>query len=236
MTGSIRLFIPHQLHEGAELQASPEQAHHLGSVMRRGVGDPVTLFNGLDGEWSGRIAALRKDRAMFAVGGRLRPQSDEPPLTLLFAPLKRDATDLVIEKATELGVTRICPVFTERSNTQRLNAERWAVIAREAAEQCERLTVPVIEPALRLFERLEAWNRNEALSCAIERADAAYPAPSTGPAALLIGPEGGFAPGELQGLRRLAFVVPIGLGRLVLRAETAAIAGLALLQAARVPR
>jgi 16S rRNA (uracil1498-N3)-methyltransferase len=235
MTGSIRLFIPHPLHAGAALQAAPEQAHHLGAVMRRGVGDPVTLFNGKDGEWQGHIAALRKDRATIAVDGLLREQDDEPGLTLMFAPLKRDATDLVIEKATELGVTRIWPVFTERSNTQRLNAERWAVIAREAAEQCERLTLPVIEQPGRLFEALGQWNPAETLSCAIERAEAAYPQHRPGPAALLVGPEGGFAPAEVTALRRLPFVVPVGLGRLVLRAETAVIAGLTLLQAARVP-
>ncbi len=236
MTGSIRLFTPHPLHEGAELPASAEQAHHLGTVMRRAVGDPVTLFNGEHGEWAGRIAALRKDRATLSVQLLLRPQIPDPKLTLVFAPLKRDATDLVIEKATELGATRICPVFTERSNTQRLNADRWAIIAREAAEQCERLTVPVIAPPAKLWDLLSAWPPDENLSCAIERSGAPYPHPQDGPAALLVGPEGGFSPSELEFLNRLPFVRRIGLGSLVLRAETAAITGLALLQAARVPR
>jgi 16S rRNA (uracil1498-N3)-methyltransferase len=236
MTGSIRLFTPHPLHDGAELPASAEQAHHLGAVMRRAVGDRVTLFNGQDGEWAGQIAALRKDRATLLVRDRLRPQDDEPALTLVFAPLKRDATDLVIEKATELGATRICPVLTERSNTQRLNADRWAVIAREAAEQCERLTLPVIAPPARLWDLLAAWPHDEILSCAIERSGAPFPPGRDGPAALLVGPEGGFSAAEVAALRRLPFAHPIGLGSLVLRAETAVIAGLALLQAGRVPR
>jgi 16S rRNA (uracil1498-N3)-methyltransferase len=231
MTGSIRLFVEPSLYAGAEVPATAEQAHYLGTVMRRGVGDVVSLFNGRDGEMRAHILSIRKDRALFRVDGATRGQAPEPRLTLVFAALKRDANELVVEKATELGVTRICPVFTERTNTARLNLDRLGAIAREAAEQCERLALPVIDPPTRLHDLLAAWPRDEILSAAIERSDAPAPHPALGPAALLVGPEGGFTPLELDALRRLTFVEQIGLGPRILRAETAAIVGLALLQA-----
>ena len=230
MTGSIRLFVDHPLHQGAELPATPAQAHYLGSVMRRGAGDAVLLFNGRDGEWRAELASIRKDRALLRVQMRTRSQEGEPDLTLLFAPVKRDATDLIIEKATELGVSRIAPVFTERTNVARLNLERFRAIATEAAEQCERLTVPAIEEPRRLFDVLGGWPGDRRLSAAIERSNAAFPRHAAGPRALLVGPEGGFTPAELDAMGRLAFVEPIGLGPRILRAETAIIVGLALLQ------
>jgi 16S rRNA (uracil1498-N3)-methyltransferase len=232
MTGSIRLFTTETLQDGASFAATPEQAHYLGSVMRQGVGDHVLLFNGVDGEWRARIESLRKDRAVFAVEALTREQQAEPELTLLFAPLKRDTTNLVIEKATELGVTRILPVFTDRTNTARLNLDRLQAIAREAAEQCERLSVPEILEPRRLLDTLASWPVERLVFAAIERSNAAPPSWRPAEAALLVGPEGGFTPAELDVLRRLSFVEPIGLGPRVLRAETAVIAGLALLQAA----
>ncbi len=234
MTSSIRLFVDHPLYAGAEVPATGEQAHYLAHVMRRGVGDGVRLFNGRDGEVQAEIAALRKDRATLRVGGQLRPQTGGPELTLVFSALKRDANDLVIEKATELGVTRLCPVFTERTNTSRLNLDRFAAIAREAAEQCERLSVPAIDQPQRLWDLLARWPAGQVLSAAIERAAAPPPRATGGAAALLVGPEGGFTQAELDALRRLPFVEPIGLGPLILRAETAAIVGLTLLQAWQV--
>ncbi len=230
MTGSIRLFVDHTLSEGAEIPASPAQAHYLGTVMRRGVGEEVLVCNGTDGEFAATLVAIRKDQARFCVTRQTRPQAAEPDLTLVFAPVKRDATDLIIEKATELGVSRICPVFTERTNTGRLNLDRFAANAREAAEQCERLSLPRIEAPVRLYDLLGAWPRERRLSAALERSNAAPPSAWSGPAALLVGPEGGFTPAELDALRRLPFVEPIGLGPRILRAETAAIVGLALLQ------
>jgi 16S rRNA (uracil1498-N3)-methyltransferase len=200
--------------------------------MRRAAGDAVLLFNGRDGEFHARIASIRKDRAMFELGGQSRAQHDDPELTLVFAALKRDTTNLVIEKATELGVTRIQPVFTERTNAGRLNLERFEAIAREASEQCERLTVPEIAAPMRLFDLLASWPHDRVLSAAIERSDAKTPASRPSPASLLVGPEGGFTPAELDVLHRRPFVEPIGLGPRILRAETAVIVGLALLQAA----
>ena len=232
MTGSIRLFTTQALHDGASFAVLPEQAHYLGSVMRQSAGDQVLLFNGADGEWRARIDAIRKDRAQVTLLARTQAQEAEPALTLLFAPLKRDATNMVIEKATELGATRLMPVFTERTNAGRINLERLWAIAREAAEQCERLTVPDIVEPRRLFEVLGSWPVDRVLFAAIERCNALPPLYRPAHASLLVGPEGGFAPAELDVLRRLSFVEPIGLGPRVLRAETAVIAGLALLQAA----
>lgn len=224
-----RLFVPAPLAEGAEIPATPSQAHYLGTVLRLSPGAPLRLFNGADGEWRARLAAIRKDRATLAVESLLRPQAPEPDLWLLFAPLKRDATDLVVQKATELGASEIHPIITARTNTARLNPDRLRAIATEAAEQCERLTVPRMADPLSLAACLAAWPAGRRLVAAIERAAAPPPVPRPGPAALLVGPEGGLAPAEVELLRRHADVEPVTLGPRILRAETACIAGLALL-------
>ena len=228
LTGSIRLFVDFPLAAGAEILASAAQAHYLGTVMRRAAGETLRLFNGRDGEWAGEIAAIRRDRATLHVVSPLRKQAPEPDLWLLFAPLKRDATDLVVQKATELGASRLLPVLTERTQTARMNHDRLQAIATEAAEQCERLTVPAIDPPLRLTDRLKDWHERPVI-VAMERIAAPRPPALTGPRALLVGPEGGFSSAELAWLNSLPFVVPASLGPLVLRADTAAIAGLALL-------
>jgi 16S rRNA (uracil1498-N3)-methyltransferase len=233
MTGSIRLFTSHPLRQGAGFMLEPGQAHYLGQVMRQNAGDFVSLFNGQDGEFLARIEAIRKDRCSVIPERQTRAQQADEPLTLVFAPLKRDTTNLVVEKATELGATCLQPVFTERSNTLRLNLDRFATIAREAAEQCERLGVPEIRPPLSLYALLEAWNPAEKLYAAIERSNAPPPLHRPARAALLVGPEGGFTPTELDVLRRTPFVEAVGLGPRILRAETACIVGLALLQAAK---
>ena len=228
---SIRLFTDAPLAPGEEIAATPAQAHYLGNVMRRAAGDALRLFNGRDGEFRARIAAIRKDRASFQVETQLRPQAPEPDLWLVFAPLKRDATDMLVQKATELGASALLPVTTERTNTDRVNLARLAAIAMEAAEQSERLTVPALHPPRRLPDLLADWPAGRKLVAAIERAEAPPPPRGLPCAALLIGPEGGFSPTELDLLRSRPFLVPASLGPRVLRAETAAIAGLALLLA-----
>jgi 16S rRNA (uracil1498-N3)-methyltransferase len=233
MHNTIRLFTDAPLQEGVEAPATPGQARYLGSVMRRSVGDKVRLFNGRDGEWLASIAELSRDRARFAVQCLLRPQTPQPHLQLVFAVLKRDATDLVVQKATELGAGAIQPVFTERTNAGRVNLDRLGLIAMEAAEQSERLSIPELRPPLRLPDLLGGWPADRIIAATIERTEA--PSIRTiaprRPVALLVGPEGGFTGAELDVLRRHPFVVPITLGPHVLRAETAAIVGLALLQA-----
>jgi 16S rRNA (uracil1498-N3)-methyltransferase len=237
-----RLHLDEELREGADVEAAPGQAHHLGTVLRRAAGDPVRLFNARDGEHAATIAFLRKDRARFAIGAALRPPAPEPELRLLVAALKRDAMDWLVEKATELGATRIQPVLTRRTVAERANTARLSAIARGAAEQCERLSVPEVAEATPLHRVLDSWDAVK-LVVAMERSAApplqaavrALPrdavTPLSPPLALLVGPEGGFEGAELDDLRRRPFVVAAALGPRILRAETAAVAGLAALQA-----
>jgi 16S rRNA (uracil1498-N3)-methyltransferase len=230
MNGSIRLFLDTPLGAGETVSTSAAQAHYLGTVMRRAVGDAVHLFNGRDGEFAARIVRLRRDQAELAVERLLRAQTTEPDVWLLFALLKRDATDLVVQKATELGVSALHPIMTERCNTHRMNAHRLRAIAVEAAEQCERLTVPMLHDVRPLQAVLTGWGRDRRLFAALERSEASPIAPVSGPKALLVGPEGGFSPVELEALRAHPFVTAVSMGPRVLRADTACIAGLALLQ------
>lgn len=230
MPGSIRLHVTAPLSEGDLVAASAAQAHYLGHVLRRGPGSSVLLFNGRDGEFASRIETLTRDGASLRVERQTRPQTPEPDLWLVFALLKRDATDLVVQKATELGVAALLPVVTDHSNTHRMNADRLNAIAVEAAEQCERLTVPILHTARPLRAVLADWPANRHLFAALERVEGFPIKPCPGPAALLIGPEGGFSPAELDALRAHPFVTPATLGPRILRAETACIAGLALLQ------
>jgi 16S rRNA (uracil1498-N3)-methyltransferase len=231
MAGSIRLYLPDPLAAGAVIEAAPAQAHYLGAVMRQAIGAPLRLFNGRDGEWAGRIVGLRRDQARLMAERQTRVQAAEPDLWLAFALLKRDATDLVVQKATELGVAALLPVLTERTIATRVNATRLQAIAVEAAEQCERLSVPRLAPPQSLAALLAGWPAGRALMVAAERTAAPPLAPATGPAGLLVGPEGGFTPAELDGMQRQPLVKLASLGPRILRAETAAIVGLALLQA-----
>ncbi len=224
-----RLYVPGALGAGCTIALSPDQAHYLGAVMRLGAGDRLRVFNGRDGEWSARLAAVKRDKAVVAVEALVRAQAPEPDLWLVFAPVKRDATDLIVQKATELGASVLCPVFTARTNAARINADRLGAIAREAAEQSERLTLPELRPLVPLADLLGAWPADRRLAAATERGGPC--AVPRGAGALLVGPEGGFAPAELDALRAASFVSPVSLGPRILRAETAVIAGLALLQA-----
>jgi len=234
-----RLFVTSELREGNEVVASAEHAHYLGSVLRRAPGDVVRLFNGLDGEWAARIAytnrGQRSHGASLVVGQQLRRQQPETGPWLLFALLKRDATDLVVRQAVELGASRLLPVVTERTNAARVNESRLRAKAVEAAEQSERLTVPVIDPLARLETVLTNWPSERRLFVALERSwpgtlsIAPVPGLAGGEMALLVGPEGGFTRSEHEHLRRLPFVTPLSLGPFVLRADTAAAVGQALL-------
>ncbi len=234
MARSIRLHTPASLTAGGLVALPPDQAHYLGTVMRATPGAVIALFNGRDGEWRGRIVALRRGGAEIAIETQLRPPAaaPDPDLWLVFALLKRPATDLVVQKATELGVAAIFPVITMHSLGERVNLARLEAIAREAAEQSERLSLPELHAPQPLPALLAGWPGGRRLVAAIERADAPPVAAKPGPAALIVGPEGGFAAAELDVLRAHPFVEPATLGPRILRAETAAIAGLALLQAA----
>ncbi|GBQ92107.1 16S ribosomal RNA methyltransferase RsmE [Gluconacetobacter liquefaciens NRIC 0522] len=213
----------------------PGQAHYLGTVMRMAPGAEVALFNAGDGEWLASLVAVRRDRAQVQLLHRRRAPEPACGPVLLFAPLKRDATDMVVRMGTELGVTRFLPVLTERTNTHRVNVGRLEAIAMEAAEQCERLDVPTIGEPVRLPEQLAAWPAGCTLFVAAER-----DGPDDGVGeidrvadgdGLLVGPEGGFSDAERRMLRARPFVRMITLGKLILRADTAAACGLSLMGA-----
>ncbi|GAA0599455.1 16S rRNA (uracil(1498)-N(3))-methyltransferase [Craurococcus roseus] len=229
-----RLFLDEALEEGREVAAAPAQAHYLGGVLRRAAGDPVLLFNGRDGEWSARIAGLKRDRASFVPERLTRPQTPGLDLRLLVAAVKRSAMEWIVEKATELGVGLVQPVFTRRSVAERVNTGRLEGIAREAAEQCERLTVPRLAEARPLHAALDAWDGTPLLVGDERREGPPLAAVLRGralPLGWLVGPEGGFERAELDDLRCRTFVATAALGPRILRAETAAVAGLAVMQA-----
>lgn len=233
----MRLFVSDPLTPGARLTLPAAAAHRAVVVMRRKAGDPLAVFNGRDGEWRARIVEASRSRCVAEVEAQARPQSEEPDPWLVFAALKRDALDFLVEKATELGAAALQPVFTRRTVVERVNVERMAAIAREAAEQCERLSVPQTRAPAPLGKLLGEWPSERRMLFCDEARDAppalrALERAETSAWALLIGPEGGFTPEERRMLLALPFVTPCSLGPRVLRAETAAIAALALWQAA----
>lgn len=245
-----RLHVTDRLEAGAELTLPPDQSHYLSGVMRRGAGDMARLFNGADGEWRAVIAETGKKAVRLRCEEKLREQAAAPDLHLLFAPVKKARTDFIVEKATELGVSAIRPVFTERSIAERVRIDRLQAIAREAAEQTERLDLPEVREPEKLTRALEAWPADRPLVYCDEAGDEpnapwggetgrAAPALETlrarlsgAPrAAVLIGPEGGFSRGERAMLRAHGNVIPVSLGPRILRADTAAAAALTLVQA-----
>ncbi len=229
---SIRLFVEAPLSAGANISVTEAQAHYLAKVMRLQPADTIRVFNGQDGEWQVRVGNVGKKGVRLLVEKNTRPQAPEPDCWLCFSLLKRQKTDLVVEKATELGVSVIQPVITARTQGDHVNLDRLRAIAIEAAEQCERLAVPEIRPPLKLPALIAAWPAGRALYVADERRTAPLLRYSAAPAALLIGPEGGFTGAELEGIGAHPLVTRVSLGARILRAETAAIAGLTLLLAA----
>jgi 16S rRNA (uracil1498-N3)-methyltransferase len=231
-----RLFVTDPLAENLHIALDGDRTHYLKNVMRRALGDEVGLFNGRDGEWLGRIETFGRSTTGIALTVQRRPQAASPDIWLAFAPIKRARIDLIAEKATELGVSVLWPVMTRRAEPMRVNTERLTNIAIEAAEQTERLDVPVVREAVTLDKMLAQWPQDRTLFVCAEAGSAlpiadAILAKRDAPAGFLIGPEGGFAAAELDALRKLPFVVPIGLGPRLLRAETAAVAALACWQA-----
>lgn len=250
MSATPRLHVAPDLVAGGVITIDGDQAHYLTRVMRLGAGYPVRVFNGRDGEFDGEIVEASKTAVRLAVGKQTRVQQAAPDLWLLFAPLKKDRTDFVVEKAVELGVSEIRPVLTERTNSETVRVDRLARLAIEAAEQTERLDVPPVRDAQKLFAALDSWPTGRTLIFADEAGDdagrpwggetgRAMPLAETvrvmadGPAAILVGPEGGFSTQERARLRSLSCVKPVGLGPRILRAETAAVAALAIWQAVR---
>lgn len=231
-----RLYVDHPLQHGTLISLGKPQAHYLATVLRLKSGDAVALFNGRDGEWHGALATLDRKGAAVRLQTQFRPQSAEPDVWLLFAPIKLGRIDFLVEKATELGAARLCPVQTRRTVVTRVNEARLRAHIVEAAEQSERLTLPQLAPYASLEKTLAEWPADRLLLYADETGGGLpplelLPALSTGKLAVLIGPEGGFAPEELEILRRLPFASPMSLGPRVLRADTAALAALTCVMA-----
>jgi 16S rRNA (uracil1498-N3)-methyltransferase len=245
----IRLFVPDPLSAGAGIEPTPDQARYLTAVMRLSVGDALLLFNGRDGEWRARVAAVSKRGCTLAAQDRTREQQSPPDLDLVVALVKRARLETIVEKAAELGARRVRLVTTRRTNADHTNVGRLQAIATEAAEQTGRLDVPEVTAPVALDRLLAGWEAGRRLMFCDEAGDDAQAewggengrarpaldalagAPA-GPWAVLIGPEGGFAPEERARLRGEGFVTPVTLGPRILRADTAAIAALALWQAA----
>jgi 16S rRNA (uracil1498-N3)-methyltransferase len=231
-----RLFVTADLRLGVPVQLADGQAHQLRHVLRCRAGDLVALFNGRDGEWAARLELAGRHEAVAFCLAQRRPQAPGDDLWLVFAPVKRARIDFLVEKATELGVSELHPVMTRHTAVERLNLARLAANTVEAAEQSERLTVPVLHAARPLEQVLAEWPAGRRLIVCdesgtappIAKALADLPPSSL---ALLVGPEGGLAETELDALGKLPFVCRVGLGPLVLRSDTAALAGLAVVQA-----
>lgn len=228
----IRLYLEQPLGPGQGLDLSRDHAHYLFNVMRLGPGAAVAVFNGRDGAWRAQVAEAGKRGGTLLCQHQIAPQRNPPDLWLIFAPIKKARTDFIVEKAAEMGAARILPVQTDFTNSDRIRQDRLQAHAIEAAEQCGGTFVPVVENLQPLSRLLAAWPEGRALIWADEDlADTtALPAMPPAPAALLIGPEGGFSPTERDRLRKLPMVHPIALGPRILRADTAAVAALALWQ------
>lgn len=225
---------------GQELVLSDVHAHYLATVLRLQSGDEVHLFNEQIGEWKTEIIENKKSKVCVQIVSQSRPPLPPPlsHLTLAFSPLKKDRTDFLVEKASELGVHALQPIFTDHTQSERVNIERLQTTAIEAAEQCDRLDIPKVSPAQKLTHYLSTLPKDAVIFLAAERGDATPIAQAFSPLSSLpphihfiIGPEGGFSEKEFEAFARLPQLRPIRLGPRLLRAETAAAAVLSAFQA-----
>lgn len=233
---SQRLFVGTPLAMGAEIPCTGGQANYLLNVLRMKEGAHLLVFNGRDGEWQAAIQRVRKRDCVLQTQVQVRPQSTGPDVDYLFAPLKHSRLDYMVQKATEMGVRRLRPVITRRTIAGRVNLERMRANAIEAAEQCGVLHIPEILAPAKLECVLAAWLADRPLIVCDESAAALSPvaallALEAGPIAVLIGPEGGFDPAERQRVLAQPGVIAISLGPRIMRADTAAVAALALINA-----
>ena len=231
-----RLFVPEALAPRAALDASAEQSHYLSNVLRMGEGAELLVFNGRDGEFLARIVARGRKGVRLEVAELTRPQPDAATLLYCFAPLKRERLDYLVQKAVEMGAGRLQPVITQHTQMGKINSERLRANIVEAAEQCGVLAIPELEEARRLDAMLAEWEPGRRLifcdeACGIDNPMAILESIRESRLGLLVGPEGGFSEAERKMLKRLPFVTAIPLGPRILRADTAAVAALALVQA-----
>lgn len=232
MASKVRLYLEHPLREGQSLPLTREQAHYLFGVMRLGFGAMLSVFNGRDGEWDAEVSEVGKRGGALTCVAQTRTLQLPPDLWLLFAPIKKTRTDFIVEKAVELGATRICPILTEFTNSERVRVDRLQTHAVEAAEQCGATWVPEVATPAKLDIVLAQWPEGRGLVFCDEAATGSDALPDA-PAAILIGPEGGFSPRERDRLIAHPIAHRISLGPRILRADTAAVAAMSLWQKAR---
>ena len=230
-----RLYVGQRLSSGAEISLAPEQAHYLGGVLRLAAGDAVAIFNGEDGEYLAHVAEVAKKKMVLRLEKQTSAVQPPPDIDYLFAPLKHSRLDYLVQKATELGARRLRPVITARTIAERVNLERMRSNVIEAVEQCNQVFVPEVLEPVSLNAALLNWDSKRALIYCDEtavRGDAVGTLSKLKvPAAILVGPEGGFTPEERAMLNALPYVHAISLGPRIMRADTAAVAVLALVQA-----
>ena len=232
--GKTRLYVTGDLGANMAVALDDGQTHYLLHVLRARAGNRLLLFNGRDGEWLAEISHAGKHGMIAACLKQTRPQAAGPDIWLVFAPVKKTPADYLVQKASELGVSLLQPVFSRRTIVSRINLDRMAANAIEAAEQSARLSVPEIRESMALEKLLGTWPEDRHLFFCDEGGEARPLAEAahdnSGPAAILTGPEGGFDPAERAMLRDQAFVIPVTLGPRILRADTAALAALAVWQ------
>lgn len=238
MRNVCRLYILEHLKNGQFLELDKDKAHYLKNVLRKERGDFVRVFNGKDGEWLSEVQEFTKKSCVLKVGHHLRAQPSKQCLRLIFAPLKQARLNFLIEKSVELGVTELIPVLTERTHVREFNDERAKSIAIEAAEQSERLSIPIVHPLRTLPFFLSHWSQEKIIFMSDERLQSPslikqIMEPPSFELSLLVGPEGGFSSLEFELFSRYKFIHSVSLGQTILRAETAAIAGLAICHIAR---
>ena len=235
-----RLFVDQELLSGQTIYLSEAQAHYLFNVLRVSAGAKLQVFNGKDGEWSSNIISISRNRCLAKINEQVREQLFEKDIWLIFAPIKRSRIDFVVSKATELGVSSIKPVFTNFTDVKRVNIQRLKANVIEAAEQCGRLSVPVVCQPQTLKTLIDDWPVDRDLFYCDETGNgspinqalnAAKISVTSKPTAILIGPEGGFSQSELDLLNKKPNFTAIDLGPRILRADTAAIAALSCWQA-----
>ena len=230
-----RLFVEATLDAGVEIALDKTQQNYLCNVLRLSEGGLVAVFNGRDGEWRADLRALTRKQMALVVGDPLRPQTPSGDLHYLFSPLKHARLDYMVQKAVEMGASTLRPVTMRRTQAQRVNADRMRANAIEAAEQCGILALPEIRPVQTLEAALAVWPDDRLLVFCDEDAEqadaiAVLRAFTPGAIAVLIGPEGGFDPAEREVILALPRVARVSLGPRVLRADTAAVAALTLVQ------
>jgi 16S rRNA (uracil1498-N3)-methyltransferase len=231
-----RLYLPDDLAPELQVQLSENQGHYLTHVLRLGEASPFLAFNGRDGEWECRLTPIGKKKVQARVERQTRPQTEPGRIDFYFAPLKQARLDYLIQKAVELGAARIGPVITARTIAAKASADRMRSNAIEAAEQCGILSIPEIRPAVKLPSLLSSWPPDHALIYCDEKAAIASPLAALNGLqhdryAVLVGPEGGFTDEETAKLRKQSFVTAISLGPRIMRADTAAVAALSLVNA-----